>query len=287
MRPIAMKPVSSHGCAGFSLVEGIAGLMIFSLMMGALTYGMASLFKFQAQPQVTYNRATYALAPSFANFHEAVNLHERFAQAIDQADNVVVLGGVRSNPAVDPNGPSSTLAETFSATTLSAAAGSDPFQGLSSWDQRQINSSQFSSALTSNADSADFTILTVQGQSRVTSITQQRRYTATINGQNLVLYEDTHQAIDWSSGSPVFVPDPDTGSPPTSSYRIYYAANEDNWLQRPGATHYWYRTDSVWDRDQEGPSRIVFADPYVLSGHDERAQVTAVSRFVYFLPQVR
>jgi len=278
-----MKPVSSVGrrnqTGGFSLVEAIAGLILFSAMMAALTYGTASLFKFQAQPQVTYSQQVYSLAPSFGAFQQAVSLHTLFASAVDQADSVLLFGGARSNPVLDPNGPSPALAETFAATTLPAAAGSDPLQGFSSWDQRSINSSQLDSYLTSNPDPADFTVLTVQGQSRITSITQQRRTTATINGQALVLYEVTHQPIDWSSGSPVFSA--------SAAYRIYYAANEDIWSQAPGATHYWYRTDTTWDRNQEGPSRVIFADPYILAGQDPRAQVSAVSRFVYFLPQVR
>ena len=46
--------------------------------------------------------------------------------------------------------------ETFAATTLPAAAGSDPLQGFSSWDQRSINSGQLDSYLTSNPAPADF-----------------------------------------------------------------------------------------------------------------------------------
>jgi hypothetical protein len=200
---------------------------------------------------------------------------------------VLVFGGQRSHPTLDPNGPSSALAETFADTTLAASEDCDPFQGYSSWDQRQVNAIQFGPYLTSGPDPADFTILTVQGLSRVTSITQQRRYTATINLQDSVLYEVTYQAFDWSGGSPVAVVNAITGTTPTAFYRIYYAANEDTWAQRPGATHFWYRTDSTWDRDHEGPTRVIFADPYVLAGQDTQAQVTSVSRFVYFLPQMR
>jgi len=280
-----MKSVSSLcrrvrlGNAGFSLVEAIGGLVLFTITMGALTYGMSTLFKFQAQPQVSFNNQVYSLAPSFAGFQQAVILHTRLTQAVDQADSVLVLGGTRSQPSLDANGPSSALAETFADTSLIAAPGSDPFRGYSSWDQRQLNASQFDPYLTSAPDPADFTILTLQGQSRITSITQQRRYTATINGQNDVLYEVIYQPIDWSSGSPIMST--------MAFYRIYYAASEDTWSQPPGATHLWYRADATWDRDQEGPSRVVFADPYVLAGHDPQAQVTSFSRFVYFLPQLR
>jgi len=282
-----MKPVSSFGREGFSLVEAIAGMVLFVMMMGALTYGTATLFKFQSQPEVTYQGQVYSLAPSFGQFHNAVTFHENFVQAMDQADSILVLGGQRSHPNLDPVGPSSALAENFTATTLVAAPGSDPFQGFSSWDQREINATQFDPYLTSTPDPADFTVLTVQGQSQLTSITQHRRYTATINNQSLVLYEAIYQAIDWSSGSPVLVPSPDTGVPPTSAYRIYYTASEDVWQQRPGATHFWYRTDTTWDRDQEGPTRVVFADPFVLAGQDPQAQVTSVSQFAYFVPQLR
>ena len=282
-----MKTVSSLGRGGFSLVEAIGGLVLFTLMMGALTYASASLFGFQGHPDIAYNGHTYSLAPSFEGFRRAVDLHSRFTQAVDQADNVLVFGGQRSNPSLDPNGPSSALAENFGDATLTAAVGSDPFQGASSWSQKEINSSQFDPYFTSSPDPADFTVLTVQGQSRVTSITQQRRTTATINGESLVLYEVTHQGIDWSSGLPVLVQNPFAGGTPTASYHIYYAVNEDTWTQRPGATHFWYRTDTAWDRDQEGPSRVIFADPYVLAGQDARAQVTSVSRFAYFLPQAR
>ncbi|HVW21062.1 MAG TPA: hypothetical protein VHC86_07580 [Opitutaceae bacterium] len=283
-----MTPNSSiRRRGGFSLIEGLGGLLLFALMMGALTYAAAGLFKFQAHPQVSFQGQTYSLAPSFGDFRQAVDLHTRFTQSVDQADSVLVLGGQRSHPTLDPNGPSTTLSESFGDTLLAAAEDSDPFQGYSSWDQRELNTVQFAPYLSASSDPADFTILTVQGLSRVTSVTQQRRYTATVNQQASVFYEVTYQAYDWSSGVAVPVDNAVTGTTPTAFYRIYYAADEDTWAQRPGATHFWYRTDSTWNRDQEGPSRVVFADPYVLAGQDPAAPVSSVSRFVYFLSQLR
>jgi len=282
-----MKPVSPSGRAGFSIVEGLGYLIVTALLMGALTYGMGSLFSGQAQPTLTYRNQTYALAPTFSQFGGAVDLHAALTQAIDQADNVLLVGGVRSHPTADPNGPSSALDVSFSDTTLAAAAGSDPLSAYSSWDQLQLNVRQLGPYLTTNPDPADFTLLTIQGQQRITSITQQRRHTATINGQALVLYEVTYQAVDWSSGSPVLTPNANSGATPTAQYRLYYSAGEDTWVQPPGAAHYWYRTDPSWDRDQEGPSRLVFADPYALAGSDPLAKITAMSRFVYFLPVLR
>ncbi len=282
-----MKPVSSAGNAGFSLVEAIGYLVATAALMGALTYAMASLFQTEAQPEVSYGGQSYELAPSFSDFRSAIDLHAAFASAVDQADGVVVLGGTRTHPDADPNGPSSALAMNFSDTTLPAAVGSDPAAGFSSWDQLQLNAGQFAPYLTANPDPADFTILTVQGQSRVTSITQQRRHTATIRGQSVVLYEVTHQTVDWSGGSGVLVANGRTGANPTYGYRTYYDAREDTWAQPPGATHYWFRADRVWDRDQEGPTRVIFSDPYALAGKDASAQIAGVSRFSYFLPQVR
>ena len=272
--------------SGFSIVEAIGALVVSALVMGALTYGMGGLFSQQSHPTVTYNDEVYARAPSFDDFHQAIDLHAAFSNAVDAADNVVVLGGTRSHPAFDPTGPSSALAESFLDASLVAVAGGDGFRAFSSWDQRQINSSQFASYLTTSPDPADFTILTVQGLSQITSITQQRRYTATINGQNVSLYEVTHQAIDWSSGFPVLTPSA-TGTGPTYAYRFYYTASEDVWSMPPGATHYWYRADSTWNRDQEGPARIVFADPYTLAGQDSGSPISPLSRFIYFLPQLR
>ena len=293
-----MKPVSSEldaGCrgggvsriAGFSIVEGIGALVVSAIIMGALTYGMSSLFSQQGHPTVSYNGQTYTQAPSFDDFGRAVDLHAAFSNAVDAADNIIVLGGTRSHPAFDPTGPSSVLAESFIDASLTAVAGGDGFQAFSSWDQRQLNNSQFASYLTSNPDPADFTILTIRGLSEITSITQQRHYLVTINGQNLALYEVTYQNVDWSSGSPSLTVSPLTQTTPTYFYRFYYPVAEDVWSMPPGATHYWYRTDPAWDRDQEGPARIVFADPYSLAGQDPTSPLTPVSRFIYFLPQLR
>jgi hypothetical protein len=297
-----MKPVSftkktgrpsgarrSHPEAGFSLVEAIVYMVVFTIMMGGLAYAMGTLFSEQGQPQVTYNQEAYTKAPSFDDLHQAIDLHTAFSNAVDLSDNIIVLGGTRSHPAFDATGPSSVLGSGFSDSVLSAEIGADPMQSYSSWDPRQANNSQFSASpyQTSNLDPADFTILTVQGLSRITSITQQRRYQATINGQNLALYEVTHQTIDWSSGSPVLVANATTGTTPTYFYRFYYPAGEDVWSTPPGATHYWYRTDPTWDRDQEGPSRVIFADPYALAGQDAASQFVPVSRFIYFLAQLR
>jgi len=282
-----MKPVSSSGRGGFSIVEAIGYLIIFAIMMAALTFGMSSLFTQQASSQVTYNQEPYAQAPSFDDFRQAIDLHSAFATATDQADSIVVLGGTRSHPSYDPTGPSSALAATFADSALPAASGSDGFKAFSSWDQRQVNSSQFNVYLTANPDPADFTVLTVQGLSRITSVTQQRRYRTTVNGQALSLYEVTHQMIDWSSGSPVPVPNAATGTGPTFAYRFFYTAAEDVWSMAPGATHYWYRADAAWNRDQEGPARVIFADPYAMAGQDPNSQLSPVSRFIYFLPQLR
>ena len=273
--------------SGLSVVEAIGALVVSALVMGALTYAMGGLFSQQAHPTVAYNNEVYAQAPSFDDFHQAIDLHAAFSNAVDAADNVIVLGGTRSHPAFDPTGPSSALAENFIDTNLPAVAGGDGFKSFSSWDQRQVNSSQFASYLTPNPDPADFTILTIQGLSQITSITQQRRYTAAINGQNVALYEVTHQAVDWSSGFPVLTPNAAGGTGPTYAYRFYYAAAEDVWSMPPGATHYWYRADSAWSRDQEGPARIVFADPYTLAGQDTGSPISPLSRFIYFLPQLR
>jgi hypothetical protein len=273
--------------AGFSIVEAIGTLVLSALVMGALTFGMGGLFRQQTHPTVTYNNEAFTQAPSFDDFNQAIDLHAAFSNAVDAADNLVVLGGTRSHPAFDPTGPSSALAESFIDTTLAAAANGDGFKAYSSWDQRQINGSQFASYLTLNPDPADFTILTIQGLSQITSITQQRRFTAAINGQNVALYEVTHQTVDWSSGSPVLTPNAATGTTPTYAYRFYYAISEDVWSMPPGATHYWYRADTAWDRDQEGPSRVVFADPYSLAGQDSSSPISPVSRFIYFLPQLR
>jgi len=49
-----MKPVSLRRVDAFSLPEAIAGFVIFTIMMGALTYAAAALFKFQSQPSVTF-----------------------------------------------------------------------------------------------------------------------------------------------------------------------------------------------------------------------------------------
>ncbi|HEY3756916.1 MAG TPA: hypothetical protein VGL42_12260 [Opitutaceae bacterium] len=266
--------------AGFSLAEMIAGFVLFAAIMAALTYGTASLFQMQARPDVTYQGSSYTLAPSLTDFNSAVSLHAAFAAAVDASDNLIVLGGVRTHPVQDANGPSATLKLSFSDTSLPAAAACDPFSAFSSWDQKSVNASQFSSDWSSNPDPADFTILTVQGLSHITSVAQQRRYTTTLGtGESVVMYQVSWQGYSWSTGLPV--------ATTAYSYRIYYDAAEDVWAIRPGVSHYWYRTDVAWDRDQEAPSRVVFADPYVLAGHDAQAQVSAVSRFVYFLPQCR
>ncbi len=269
------------------MVEGLGYLVVGGLLMGALTYAMGALFGGQAQPTVTSSGAVYSLAPSFPQFQGAINLHAALTQAIDTADHVLLVGGVRSHPTADPNGPSPTLDVSFADTALSAAAGSDPFRAYSSWDQLQLNAAQLGPYLTSNPDPADFSLLTLSGQERITSITQQRRHVATINGQSVVLYEVTFQSVDWSGTLPALVANPQTGTTPTAQYRVYYDATEEHWVQPPGATHYWYRTDANWNRNQEGPSRLIFADPYVLASSDPLAKISAMSRFVYFLPVLR
>ena len=280
-----MKP--SSPIAGFSAIEGLGYFIVSGLLMAALTYAMGELFGSQAQPTITYQGQVYSLAPSFPQFQGAIDLHSALTQSIDTADHVLLVGGVRSHPTADPNGPSPALNVSFADTALSAAAGTDPFQAYSSWDQLQLNAAQLGPYLTSNPDPADFTLLTLTGQDRITSITQQRRMMATVNGESVVLYQVTYQAIDWSGTLPALVANANTGTTPTAQYEVYLDATEEHWVQPLGATHFWYRTDSNWDRDQEGPSRVIFADPNALSSSDPLAEISAMSRFVYFLPVVR
>lgn len=286
LQPAPRPRLTAKGRRGFTLVEAVISCFVAALMMGAITFAYGTLFSSQAQPSVGYNGSTFNQAPSFRDFRQALQLHFALSQAVDAADAVLVFGGSGSHPSLDPVGPSTVLATDFVPTSLTAMNGGDIASQFSSWAQRTVDGAQFSGKLVAAGSSADFTVLTVQGGYRVTSITQQRRYSSTWIGKNIELYEVTIQVIDWQTGSAVLTTNPDTGTTPTYAYRVFYRDLEDVWRMPPGAIHQWFRYDTVWNRVEEGPCTVVFADPHVLAG-DTTAQISPMSRFIYLLPVVQ
>ncbi len=263
---------------GFSLPALVMAVAAATLIFVGLGLLAGALFQSEENYSVSYNGQAYSLAPSYVQFQNAMALHFAFQSACDQADGIYIYGGADTHPVNDPVGPSVVLSKTLSILGPLTTNGASSLRLQSGWESKTVYS-DFTSQFVNAGSAADFSVITVQGRSRVTSVTHQRRYSVTINGRVLQLYEVNYQPYDWSSSSPV------AGS--SSAYRICYRASEDSWSVPLGVRHAWYRVDPSWARIQEGPARLTFADPATLSADPTAPTVHAGSRFDYFLAVVR
>jgi prepilin-type N-terminal cleavage/methylation domain-containing protein len=258
-------------CQGFTLVECIVSLLIIAFLFAGFYSLLAAAFASSALPSMALNGTIYAKAPDIGQMNAAINTQVLFQQLQQNADAVLVFGGKGSHPTLDPTGPSDVINwDAWSPSLFSPSLPIDPARQFSSWDQRSAVG-----ALAAPGSSADFSVVFVQGFSRVIGIAKQRRLTASLNGSQVNCYDVVVTAYD-STGA----------VSTTAEYHVYYPIGEDSWRIAPGAEHVWFRYDPTWDRDEEAGAFLVFADPYVIAGENSDSEVLPVSEFSFYVPVV-
>jgi prepilin-type N-terminal cleavage/methylation domain-containing protein len=256
---------------GFTLVECIACLLVLAFLLAGFYSLLAAAFSSSQLPSVTLNGITYAKAPNIGQMNAAINAQMLFQQLEQSSDASLVFGGKGSHPILDPAGPSDVIDwDSWSPLLFNPLSPIDPSRQFSSWDQRMSVG-----ALTPPGSPADFSVLFVQGLSRVIGLAKQRRLAATLNCGPVNCYDVMVKAFD-STGA---VSD-------SEEYHIYFPAGEDSWRIAPGAEHIWFRYDPLWSRDEEAGALVVFADPYVVAGENPDSEVLPVSEFTFYVPLV-
>jgi hypothetical protein len=167
---------------GFSLAETV-GVIIGCgvLAVGILGY-MGSYFHQMAQPFTTINspaaNTTYSLAPDTAQLDSALQLHQQLLANLTSADLVMVYGGTASSPA--PSAPSPLLAS-YAPSTLSSLAATPAWE---SDNLLAVSPTLSAEADSSVAAASNYTVVTLVGANTVTSVTNVRVYTQTVNGNS-------------------------------------------------------------------------------------------------------
>lgn len=260
-----------HSKTGFSLVE----LVIVCAVVPLISLGMALIFKALAQTaefkQATLGGETYTRSPNYSAFRQAVHMHRSLQDAMDRADSVFVFGGSNADPADSDSGVPA-LVESYAVNNWSLMpAGVNAVRtSLDAYNRLYFeDSSAFESGV--DAQGHDFSVVCVEGFSNVIAIAHVRRETGVVDGEALVFYRVSYYSDE-------------TGWSDSDGYRFCLSVAEDNWAVPVGARHYWHRYDgSSWNRKEEGGTRLVFPDPYILSGHKEDEGVRPFSRFSFFV----
>lgn len=288
----------ARGHKGFTVIELGIAVTLTALILYASVQFFASFTTEIARPVIVFGGENFTLAPYIASnddgvsktgYYEAIDLHREFTRKVQSSDLVVVFGG--ANSSVGEPTPPSVLSKSFSSRKLSSL----DFVDVSSVMSGPALASYATSNLVyesygdgSIADSGNFSVITIEGLSEVTSITQVRRITKSRNasgvisdikyeGKNVALYECILRSRE--------VPDTTWV---TQAYRIWVPLDEDNWSIPVGATHHWLRNENNWwDRDEPGGYTLVFPDPYataIVSQNEDGTTPLPKSRFAFYVP---
>ncbi|MDR1281116.1 MAG: hypothetical protein LBK99_09880 [Opitutaceae bacterium] len=272
---------------GFTLFEAVLSLAVTVVVVTGLAALLFAAHK-ETAPQVfvyssAYGTHEYARIPSGTQFRRAAELVVRLQGAIDSASAVFVLGGNRSVPSADESAGS--LMPLKAGCLVGGVIRIAP-QNLpkTSHDFREnFLKGQSDVVFETTADPADFTILTIAGLNTVSSITQVRRHVLSDTVADTVFYE---VVFDEALSSARIDNADNTGNAARNrfSYRVAMTAREDaNWTIRPGALHYWFRHDPLWQRLEEAPTRIILPDPFLLAGANPSGDTVPFSRFIFFV----
>jgi prepilin-type N-terminal cleavage/methylation domain-containing protein len=272
----------------FTLLETIIAVSIAGVVLSGVLGVLYVLFGNQAPTTVrcttNYGTNDFNVVPSSSALVSALRLMDELQKQISDASATFVLGGFRETAVASPSaGQAAPLSAgyVFPAVVgsnlgeVNVSANSIP---LTATDFRSVMNSRNGIAWEGSYNAADFTIVTMTGLVTVSSVTQVRRKTTTSDGRNYACYEvvlDTNltQARNASEGA---------AGQNRFSYRMALPATEDSWTVALGALHYWFRWDTTWNRREEGPSLLVFPDPYVTAGDQPSGNTKPFSRFIYF-----
>ncbi len=275
--------------SGFTLLEVLLATVGGALLLAGLMSLLYVLFNQQSPTTVTattsYGTNEFYVAPSSKSLVRALNLLDQFQTLQADAAATFVLGGYREVASQSPTGgQAAPIADGY---LFPAASGVNAAEVNISASNIPQTAAEFRTYLgarsgmswESSYDASDFTVVTMSSLVGVSSITQVRRFSQTVDGISMVLYE---VVLDKSLGS---TRDAVEGSPTQNrfAYRMALPAAEDSWTISAGARHYWFRWDTTWNRKEEGPTLLVFPDPFLLAGDQPAGDTKPFSRFLFFL----
>ena len=256
---------------GFTLIEMLVVLLGIGLVVGLVITGLVAVVRGLVPSQIVLNGETLSVAPAFAPFSPAVDLHQTLADRIGSARAVYVLGGRHLSLAAEARAAQQMP---LAATTLPAIADFTPGLPLDAKSFYDLYAAQLG-PVNSSAQAEDFSVLVVGPHNGVLAITcfvQVTRTTRTLSDgyetNNYVVREVKLLDIGGSTARYAFAEHPEriTG--------LFV-----------GAVHSWHRYSEAAGQYEEGPASVVFPDTWLYAGARGNADdVPPFSRFVYFIP---
>ena len=256
---------------GFTLFEMLIVLLGIGLVVGLVITGLVAVVRGLVPPQIVLKGETLSVAPAFAPFSPAVDLHQTLADRIGSARAVYVLGGRHLSLAADAQAAQQMPLAGNTLPVITDFAPGLPLDAKSFYD---LYAAQLG-PVNPNAHAEDFSVVVIgpqKGALAVTCFVQVTRATQTLTDgyetDNYVVREV--QLLDVGG----------------STARYAFAER----LERitglfVGAVHSWHRYSEATGQYEEGPASVVFPDPWLYAGARGNADdVPPFSRFIYFIP---
>jgi hypothetical protein len=264
--------MADRGNGGFVLIEVVIVLIVSSLVVVALLGGLVAIVRGLQPQNVAIRGEILPVAPTFGAFPSAIRLHETFSKHAASARAMYVLGGKHLSI---PAGASATQQGPLRAQALPRLT--DFSAGL------PMDAKSFYDAYANTLGDAeptwspdDFSVVIVEpanGALAVTCLVQVRRTDATVSDGTSATQFTTREVKLW-----------ELGNDETQRYAFVERPGQTSHVF-VGAVHTWMRYGVASAQQEEGPSCVVFPDPWVYAGARGGADdLPAFSRFSYFLP---
>jgi prepilin-type N-terminal cleavage/methylation domain-containing protein len=256
---------------GFVLVEVLVVLIISSIVVVALLGGMVAIVRGLQPQRVEVRGETLPIAPTFGGFPSALAVHEALSSQVASARAIYVFGGKHlSLPAIAPAAQMLPL-RAQALPHISDFSPGLPMNAKSFYDTYAASLGD----VEATASPDDFSVLIVgenENTLGVTCFVQVRRGEATIPDGATSTAFTTREVKLWHAGA-------------DQPLRYAFAERPSHTGQVfVGAVHTWMRYGIVTSDQEEGPSCVIFPDPWIYAGARGGADdLPAFSRFSYFL----
>jgi len=265
-----MHRAGSRPTAGFTLAEIAITLCLFGLVVGSVLMAWVVLLRAMTPAQIRLGGVDLPIAPSFAPVPSAVGLHANMARRVGEARAVYVFGGRHLSL------PTDALAAQIKPLAFAALPEIQTFAVLPK------DSRSFYNAYTAqlggqdiSAGAEDFSVVVIgphESRLAVTCAIQVRREQRSVSDGVLMRNYVVSKVSLWDI---------------TEGAKSYSFADYAERVQGIffGAVHTWYRySEADAGTYEEGPTSVVFPDPWLYAGARGRADdIAAFSRFTYQL----
>jgi hypothetical protein len=262
----ARSHVSKRGQEGFTLAELMLAVLLSGLLGAVLLAALLTYQRVLLPGSVLLDGRVMAVAPSFAPFPAAVNLHRVLTARLSTAVAVYVFGGRHQGL---PEGLSTSDGGPLVLEGLPSVPAFTPGLPMDSGSFYEVYAAQLG-ARRAAAGAQDFSVVVVgrlgEELAVVGFLQSESRDVEEVPGERGALRR--HRVRMW---------DAEEGA---LAYEFAEPLAGGGLGQYSGAVHTWYRHDAAGGVFEEGPACVVFADPWLWAGsRGDAGEAPAFSRF--------